>query len=314
MNDPCFVGVDVAKDAFDVHVRPGGETIRFAYTAAGIRKLLRRLAAITVALICMEATGGYEQRLATALAGNGYKVAIVNPRRMRRFADASGKLAKTDRIDVRVIAHYGEVMDPRLWQSPDPALSVIKELAARRQQLVGQRAREKNRLQNAASATIRRQIRLSVNYLSNQIERLEKVVRDAINASPELKRRYDLLLSVPGAGPVLALSVTAFLPELGTLNRRELASLVGVAPYNRESGSFSGRRSIYGGRARVRTALYMASLSAMRSNSDLLALYERLVDAGKPKKVALVACMRKLLLMLNSVLKRGTPFTAQAPR
>ena len=314
MNDPCFIGVDVASDGFDVAVRPAGEAFRFAYTAAGIGKLLRQLAAMTVALICMEATGGYEQKLAVALSDAGYRVAIVNPRRMRHFADASGNLAKTDAIDARVIAYFAQVMDPQLWQRPDPALSEIKELAARRLQLVEQRTRDKNRLQKAASATIGRQIRSSVNYLNNQIKRLEKLVRDAINASPELKRRYDLLLSVPGAGPVLALSVTAFLPELGTLNRRELASLVGVAPYNRESGSFSGRRSIYGGRARVRTALYMASLSAVRSNPDLMALYERLVDAGKPKKVALVACMRKLLLMLNSVLKRGTPFTAQAPR
>ena len=259
-------------------------------------------------------SGGYEQRLAIALAENGYKVAIVNPRRMRRFADASGNLAKTDAIDARAIAHYGEVMDPQLWQRPDPALVEMKELAARRQQLIDQRTRDKNRLGKAASATIRRQIRSSVNYLSNQIERLEKVVQDVLKANPDLKRRYDLALSVPGAGPVLALSVTAFLPELGTLNRRELAALVGVAPYNRESGSFSGRRSIYGGRARVRTALYMGALSAVRSNPDLMALYERLVDAGKPKKVALVACMRRLLLMLNSVLKRGTPFTAQAPR
>ena len=219
MNDPCYIGIDVAKDGFDVHVRPGGETIRFAYTASGIRKLLRQLAAITVALVCMEATGGYEQRLATALAGNGYKVAIVNPRRMRRFADASGKLAKTDRIDARVIAHYGEVMGPQLWQRPDPAQAELKELATRRQQLVGQRTREKNRLGKAASATIRRQIRSSVTYLNNQIQRLEETVSDAISANAELRHRYDLALSVPGAGPVLALAVTAFLPELGTLNQ-----------------------------------------------------------------------------------------------
>ena len=196
MNESCYVGIDVAMDGFEAAVRPGRKTSKFAYTAAGVRKLLRQLAALTVALVCMEATGGYEQRLAIALAENGYKVAIVNPRRMRRFADASGNLAKTDAIDARVIAHYGEVMNPVLWQRPDRALVEMKELAARRQQLIEQRTRDKNRLGKAASATIRRQIRSSVNYLSNQIERLEKVVQDVLKANPDLKRRYDLVLPI----------------------------------------------------------------------------------------------------------------------
>ena len=314
MNGPCYVGIDVAMDGFDVAFRPGGKTLQVAYTAAGIRKLLRQLAAMTVALVCMESTGGYEQKLATALFDNGYKVAIVNPRRMRRFADAAGKLAKTDAIDASVIAHYGEVMDPPLWQKPDPAQAEIKELAVRRLQLIDQRTCEKNRLGKSESAAIRRLIRSSITYLNNQIERLEEAVRDALAANPELERRYDLICSAPGAGPVLALTAIAFLPELGTLNRRELASLVGVAPYNRESGSWSGRRSIYGGRSRMRTALYMACLSGVRYNPELREVYDRLVAAGKPKKVALVACARKLLLILNSVLKRGKPWTVEAPR
>ena len=313
MNEP-FVGIDVSKDGLDVAVRPGGEVFRFANSAAGIRKLLRRLAALTVALICMEATGGYERKAAAALRDNGYRVAIVNPRRMRRFAEAAGNLAKTDAIDARVIAHYGQVMDPALWRAPDPDQAELKELAARRLQLVGECVREKNRLHKSDSAAVRRLIRSSITYLNNQVERLDGAVGDLLAANPGIKRRYDLARSVPGAGPVLALALTAFLPELGTLNRRELAALVGVAPYNRESGSFAGRRSIYGGRARVRRVLYMSALAATRHNPEIGALYQRLVEAGKPGKVALVACMRKLLLVLNAVLRRDRPWTVEAPR
>ncbi len=184
-------------------------------------------------------------------------------------------------------------MDPRPWQRPDPALAEIRELAARRGQLMEQRTREKNRLGKAGSAVIRRQIRSSIKWLTNQIERLDKAIRDAIWGNRRLKSRYDLLLSVPGTGPGLALSLTAFLPELGTLNRRAVAALVGVAPYSRDSGALRGRRSIWGGRARVRSTLYMGALSAARHNTDIKALYDRLVAAGKPKKVALTACMRK---------------------
>ena len=233
---------------------------------------------------------------------------------MRRFADASGKLAKTDAIDAQVIAHYGEVMRPAPWAKPDPAQAELKELATRRLQLIVQRTREQNRLGKSESAAIRRLIRSSITYLNNQIERLEKTALVVTARSPELKRRYGLIRSVPGAGPVLALSAIAFLPELGTLNRRELAALVGVAPYNRESGSYIGRRSIYGGRARLRTALYMACLSGVRFNPVLREIYDRLVEAGKPKKVALVACARKLLITLNAVIKRDRPWTVDVPR
>ncbi len=308
MNAPVYVGIDVSKDSFDVNVRPSGESWEFRYTAAGIRKLLGKLSSLVVALVCMEATGGYEQQLALALDGNGYRVAIVNPRRMRKFADASGNLAKTDHLDAKVIAHYAQVMDPAPWKRPDPEQARIKELVTRRQQLVEQRAREKNRLGKTRDPLIARQIRSSITWLNNQIERLNAHVLDAIEASAELYERYRLILSVPGAGPNLAAAMTAYLPELGSLNRRQVASLAGIAPYSRDSGAFRGRRSIFGGRARVRTALYMSSLSAMRHNPELRELYRRLVEAGKPKKVALVACMRKLLLTLSSVIKRGTPW------
>ena len=308
MNAPVYVGVDVSKDSFDVNLRPSGESWEFRYTAAGIRKLLKKLSPLAVVLICMEATGGYEQQLALALDENGYRVAIVNPRRMRKFADASGNLAKTDHLDAKVIAHYARVMDPDPWRRPDPGQVRIKELVTRRQQLLGQRTREKNRLGKTREPLIARQIRSSIAWLTNQIERLDSHVLAAIEASRELAERYRLIRSVPGAGPNLAAAVTAYLPELGSLNRRQIASLAGVAPYSRDSGSFRGKRSIWGGRARVRTALYMSSLSAKRYNPELQDLYRRLVEAGKPKKVALTACMRKLLLTLNSVIKRGAPW------
>lgn len=308
MNAPVYVGVDVSKDSFDVNLRPSGESWEFRYTAAGIRKLLKNLSPLAVALICMEATGGYEQQLALALDENGYRVAIVNPRRMRKFADASGNPAKTDHLDAKVIAHYAQVMEPDPWRRPDPEQVRIKELVTRRQQLLGQRTREKNRLGKTSDRFIARQIRSSIAWLSRQIERLDSHVLAAIEASRELSERYRLIRSVPGAGPNLAATITAYLPELGLLNRRQIASLAGVAPYSRDSGSFRGRRSIWGGRARVRTALYMSSLSAKRYNPELQDLYRRLVEAGKPKKVALTACMRKLLLTLNSVIKRGTPW------
>ena len=217
MNDPYFVGIDVSKDGFDVTIHPGANTWCFLYTAAGIRKLIARLSARNVALACMEATGGYEQQLALALADAGFNVAVVNPRRMRRFADAGGNLAKTDRLDARVIAHFAAVMDPRPWQRPDPALAEIKELATRRQQLVGQRTCAKNRLDKVQSAVARRQIRSSITWLANQIARLDEIASDMIATGGELKQRYDLLRSVPGAGPVLALALTAYLPEPGNL-------------------------------------------------------------------------------------------------
>lgn len=311
MNQPRYVGIDVAKESFDVAADGDRETAHYAYTAAGIRKLLRQLAAMTVALVCLEATGGYERRLALALAEHGYRVAVVNPHRTRRFADASGTMAKTDRLDALSIARFARVMNPPPWQRPDPVQAEVMELVTRRQQLIGQRTREMNRRDKARSAIAMRQIRASIAWCSRQIARLEKDIAELIAKSPALRARHDLLLTVPGVGPVLAATAIAYLPELGTLNRRELAALVGVAPYSRESGSYSGRRSIRGGRARMRSALYMAALSATRHNGDIKALYERLTAAGKPGKVALTACMRKLLLTLNSVVRQEQPWTQQ---
>ena len=305
MSDPIYVGIDVSKDSFDVAVRPGSQRWRFPYTAKWIGKLLRQLGRLAVALIVLEATGGYEQKLAGALTDAGFKVAVANPRRVRRFADASGNLAKTDALDARVIAHYGETMNPTQWQKPDAGLVELKELAGRRQQLVEQLVREKNRLGKASSARVYREIRVSINWLSARIGRVDRSLQGMIADDKALRSRYDLLLSVPGVGPQLALTLMANLPELGILNRRTIASLVGVAPYSRESGSFRGRRAIWGGRGRVRSALYMAALVASRFNPVIKAFYDRLVASGKPKKVALTACMRKLLTILNDMTRRG---------
>ena len=294
-----------SKDGFDVALRPGKQTWRFPYTAQGIGKLLRQLAVMTVALIVMEATGGYEQKLAGALVSAGFKVAVANPRRIRRFADASGHLAKTDAIDAGVIAHYGQVMNPPQWQRPDPALAELKELASRRGQLVEQRVREKNRRAKSAGTLVGRDLTVSINWLTARIERIDRALTGMISADAALKSRYDRLLSVPGVGPGLALTLLTGMPELGSLNRRTIASLAGVAPYSRDSGTFRGRRAIWGGRARVRSALYMGALSAARCNPVLKQFYERLVAAGKPKKVALTACMRKLLTILNDMTRRG---------
>lgn len=312
MDGPAYIGIDVSKDGFDVAVRPSGETRWFPYTTAGIRRFLRELSSLAVTLICMESTGGYEQKLATTLSDAGFAVAVVNPRRMRRFADASGNLAKTDALDARVIAHYCEVMNPPRWQRPDPALARIRELAARRDQLMGQRVREKNRLYRAVDAGVRKEIRLSIRWLSGRIERVDRLLDELICDDAGLAARRALLMSVPGVGTGVATSLTAFLPELGSLNRRAIAALAGVAPYSHDSGAYHGRRSIWGGRDRVRNALYMGALSAARCNPVISEFYDRLIAAGKPKKVALTACMRKLLTILNLMLRSGEPWRRPA--
>ncbi len=244
--------------------------------------------------------------------------ALVNPRRMRRFADASGKSGqdRSDRRPGHRPLRRGDEPTASTGKGPIPLWSRSKSWRfadAAASSWLSHRTREKNRLGKAVSILTHRQVRSSIDWLTAQVAHLDRAIRDAIAADSQLETRYNLLLSVPGAGPGLALSLIAFLPELGTLNRREIASLVGVAPYSRDSGALRGRRSIWGGRARVRSTLYMGALSAARHNTDIKALYDRLVAAGKPKKVALTACMRKLLIALNSVAGRGEPWREQAP-
>ena len=277
-------------------------------------KFLRGLSSLAVALVCMESTGGCGQDLATALSDAGFAVAVVNPRRVRRFADASGNPARTDALDARVIAHYAEVMNPPRWQGPDPALARIRELAARRDQLMGQRVREKNRLYRAVDAGVRKEIGPSIRWLGGRIERLDRLPDDLIGAQAGLAARRALLMSVPGVGTGVATSLTAFLPELGGLNRRAIAALAGVAPYSHDSGACHGRRAIRGGRVRVRNALCMGALPASRHNPVIREFYERLPAAGKPGKVALTACMRRLLTILSLMLRSGGPWRPQVSR
>lgn len=308
MHVPAFVGVDIAKDSFDVAVRPHGQILSFANSSRGIADLCTRLGNLPVELIVLEATGGYERSLASALVAADLPVAVVNPRQVRNFANATGVLAKTDAIDAQVIAHFAAAVRPPVRQLVGPEVRELSDLLLRRSQLLQMQVAERNRLSRSISLSMRRDIRAAVTWLQRRIARLDSMLQELVKATPALADRHDLLLSVPGVGPQLALALTAWLPELGTLNRRQIASLVGVAPLNRDSGAFRGRRSVWGGRSRVRKNLYMGALVASRYNPVIRSFHARLVETGKPNKVVLVACMRKLLLILNDMVRRGDPW------
>ena len=256
-------------------------------------------------MVVLEATGGLELAVTAALAASELPVVVVNPRQVRDFARATGRLAKTDRLDAQVIAHFGEAVKPMLRSLPNAETQALEAQLARRRQVVAMLTAEKNRL-HAARPSVRREILRHISWLQNSLKRLDSDLGDALRNSPLWREQDNLLQSVPGVGPVLSLTLLAELPELGTLDRRQIASLVGVAPLNRDSGTFRGRRTIWGGRARVRAVLYMGTLVATRYNPVIKAFYQRLCAAGKAKKVALTACMRKLLTILNSMLKRRT--------
>lgn len=305
----CFVGVDVAKAWLDVAVRAGGApaepTWRVANTAAAWPSLVDRLRALAPAVLVLEATGGYERGVVATLAAAGLPVVVVNPRHVRDFAKATGKLAKTDTLDAQVLAHFAEALHPTPRPLSDAATQQLTALLARRAQMVGMLTAEKNRRQQAASR-VRPSIEAHITWLQAALDDLHREVDALLQASPVWREREDLLRSVPGVGPILALTLLAELPELGTLSHKQLAALVGIAPLNRDSGATRGKRLIWGGRARVRTALYMSSMSAVRYNPLLRAFWTRLREQGKPAKVALVACMHKLLTILNAMLKQKT--------
>lgn len=305
MNAPICVGVDVSSEHLDAAFGAQGRVRRYANSGAGIRKLIARLQDLPVEVVLMEATGGWEQRLAKALDGANLAVAVVNPRQVRDYARAMGILAKTDAVDARVIAEFAAGRHYRLWTAPDPTVKELGELAARRLQLVGQRVAERNRRRLVGNRHVRADVNRAVAGLGRRIKRLDQRIAELIASASELKTRADLIASVPGAGPQLSAVLLSHLPELGSVGNRQVCALVGVAPLNRDSGKFSGKRFVWGGRARVRAALYMAALTASRHNPRIKAFYDRLVEAGKPKKVALTACMRKLLTILNSMLRHG---------
>jgi len=304
-------GVDVSKARLDVFVRPGeapGEAFAVANEEEGIERLVARLAEESVSLVVMEATGGFERPVAAALAAAGLPVAVVNPRQARDFARATGRLAKTDRIDAEVLARFAEAVRPAPRAVPDEKAQEFSAILARRRQVVGMLTAEKNRRGAATSKPVKKRIEAHVRWLEKELARTDSDLDGAIRESPSLRENEALLRSVPGVGPVLARTLLAELPELLTLERKRLAALAGVAPLNRDSGTLRGRRTVWGGRARVRAALYMAALVAARFNPTLKEFYERLLAAGKPKKVALVACMRKLLSILGAVLRHRTPW------
>jgi transposase len=309
MNAPRFVGIDVSKDHLDVHLRPEGTAFRAGTDEAGVAAVVARLVGARPDLVVLEATGGYEAPVAAALAAAGLPVAVVNPRQVRRFAEAAGQLAKTDRLDARVLAHFAEAVRPDARPLPDADTQALAALVGRRRQLVEMRTAEQNRLGTAAAA-VARSLRDHIAWLDRQIERVGQELAAAIAASPAWRAKDDLLRGVPGIGPVVSRTLLTELPELGTLSGRRIAALVGVAPVAQDSGRRAGARSIAGGRAGVRSALYMACLSAVRYNPALRGFYERLRAAGKAVKVAQVAAMRKLLVILNAMVRDGCPWNA----
>jgi len=304
------VGIDVSKAVLDVASVPDGEQFQASNDAGGIEALTKRLTAAAVDLVVMEATGGYETAVATALIGAGLRVAVVNARQIRDFAKATGRLAKSDRIDARVIAAFGEAVDPEIRQLPDKDAQELQALLVRRTQLVAMRVQEINRL-GLMQGAMRKGIKEHIAWLEKAIERLEIDITHGLRSSAAWREKDDLLQSFKGIGPITSGSLMVGMPELGGLGRRQIASLAGLAPFNCDSGTMRGRRSIYGGRARIRTLLYMAAITAIRSNPVIRAFYERLKSRGKPHKVAIVACMRKILTILNAMVRESTPWTPE---
>jgi transposase len=304
---PSFVGLDVSKGQLDVALRPSEERHTLAHDAAGIDALVVRLRHRQPTLIVLEATGGLERPLVRALVAAALPVIVANPRQVRDFAKATGQLAKTDRLDALVLARFAEAVRPALRPHPDAATEALAALLARRRQLLEMLTAEQNRLSRAPKR-VQRRIQAHVTWLTAELARIEGDLDDAIRQSPIWRAQEDLLQSVPGIGPVMSRTLLADLPELGTLNRKQIAALVGVAPLNRDSGTLRGKRRVWGGRAPVRAALYMATLVATKWNPVIRHFYLRLRAAGKAAKLALVACMRKLLTILNAMMKHRTPW------
>jgi transposase len=311
--EPSFVGVDVAKEWLDVAVWPSGERWRVAYDERELEALVTRLQELPAALVVLEASGGLELRLLSVLGAAPLPVARVNPRQVRDFARATGQLAKTDRLDAEVLARFAAQVRPAVRALPSPEVEALRALVTRRRQLVGMLTAEQQRLARAEAtpASVRSQLEVHIGWLREQLRGLDDELRSVLHASAGWRARDDRLRSVPGVGPVVSATLLAELPELGTLGRKQIAALVGVAPFNRDSGRLRGRRTTWGGRASVRSALYMATLVATRCNPVIRAQYERLVAAGKLKKVALVACMRKLLVILNAIVRHQSTWSPE---
>src|SRR5258708_22824307 len=314
MREPAIVvvGIDVAKAHLDVAVRPQSEPRRCSNDAEGIAELVTWLRTLGPQVIVVEATGGYEAPLVAAVGLAGLPIAVVNPRQVRDFARATGQLAKTDQLDAQVLAHFAEALRPVPRPLPDAQAQELAALVERRRQIVAMRTAEQNRLGAARGAHVPARIPAHLTWVEAGLAAVGEELRRVLRASPLWREGDDLLRGVPGIGPVLSLTLLADLPELGRLSHGQIAALVGVAPRNRDSGTQRGRRAVWGARAAVRTGVYMGALRATRCNPVIRRYYDRLLAAGKAKKVAVVACMHKLLTILNAMLKHQTPWQAQA--
>ena len=305
--EPIAIGIDVAKDRLDVNVQPSGEAFTVPRDELGLADLTRRLASLAPGVIALEATGGYEVIVAATLAAAGLPIVVVNPRQIREFARATGRLAKTDALDAKAIAAFAAAVRPAVRPLPDGQARLLGQLVARRRQLVDMLGAEQNR-RRLIEAALKRQLDAHIQWLERALHDLQSDIDTTIRSSPLWRATGELLRSVPGIGPVTASTLIAELPELGHLDRRRIAALVGVAPLNRDSGTLRGRRMIAGGRAPVRHVLYMATLAAIRHNPSIATFYQRLVTAGRPGKLALTAAMRKLLVILNAILRDQRPW------
>jgi transposase len=298
-----YVGIDVAKAEFVVASEPEGLSLTAVNSPRGYRELLERLSAYDVKLVVMEATGGYERRLAAELVSAGFATVVINPRRVKRYAEAVGQNAKTDRIDARVIARFAEAVKPQPRPAPTAEVERLSELVLRRQQVMGLKTQEENRLGTAREKFVRASIQRVIGMLDKQIDELNKLIAEAIKSDDEFRQTDGILRSVKGVGPQTSAMLIARLPELGRMNRQQVAALVGVAPYDRQSGDWRGGSHIWGGRFEVRSVLYMAALTAMRENPVIKAFAQRLSASGKAFKVVITACMRKLLVILNTMMR-----------
>lgn len=303
-----FVGIDVSKDQLDVAVRPSGEKAQFGNHDDGIDQLIQKIEPLRPTLIVLEATGSYHRLLLSRLVAGGLPTIAINPRQARDFARAMGRLAKTDAIDADVLSEFGEKIRPELRSITDEATQQLEAACTRRRQLVGMLSAEKNRLHSSPSS-VRSQIKKHIQWLEKHIQDLESDLDRQIRSSPAWREKDDLLRSCKGIGPTTSHTMLACLPELGQLNRHEIAALVGVAPFNQDTGKYRGHRHVQGGRSDVRSVLYMATLAAIRHNPVIRKFHQRLITAGKLKKVAITACMRKLLVILNAIVRHNKPWT-----
>lgn len=307
-----WIGIDVSKEGLDVAVRPGGEAWSVKNDHAGIKALTLKIKKLSPQRIVLEATGGYEYELALRLGKAGLPVAVVNPRQVRDFARAVGRLAKTDPIDAMILAHFAEAVKPPCRPVKDQQLDELDQLVTRHRQLIEMIVAERNR-RMSLRGDAQTDIDVTVRFLKGRLKQVDERLKTLIDKNPDWNRKAALLNSVPGVGPVLISSMIAELPELGTMNRKQIAALVGVAPFNNDSGKSRGKRHIWGGRAHLRALLYMSVVAGLRFNPTIRGFYQHLRQAGKPAKVALVACMRKLLVQLNAMVKSAQGWNAHQP-